>query len=284
MVSEWSEDDAPEPVVLQFNAHKCHATLLGLTNADGSINLPAILHLPSQGTFRITAPQSAGAKLGYDARRAIGPFVQIVFPPATKETPHVEYHWEATVIYPQLAGIENDVRFDGFRRCWLNVLQVNPRLGVLGNNAVSDTCASCVMECADIAMHTNRIVNVGTGELQAIAPFNDNGQVVPFDRLLSKPAELEVTCELHPWTRAYVIVLDHPYFAITGNAGDFSIDGLPPGTYHLRAWHPVLGLVDQTVTVSGGGTASVAMRLPGENIQAAPQPAAPESSRAAPKA
>jgi hypothetical protein len=118
---------------------------------------------------------------------------------------------------------------------------------------------------ADVAMHSNRIINVGTGEVQAIAPFNDNGQVVPFDKLLTKPAELEVTCELHPWTKAYLVVLDHPYYAITGKAGDFSIDGIPAGTYHMRAWHPVLGLVDQTVTVAAGGTISAAMKLPGEN-------------------
>jgi hypothetical protein len=125
---------------------------------------------------------------------------------------------------------------------------------------------------ADVAMHSNRIINVGTGEVQAIAPFNDNGQVVPFDKLLTKPVELEVTCELHPWTKAYLVVLDHPYYATTGKAGDFSIDGIPAGTYHLRAWHPVLGLVDQTVTVAAGGTISAAMKLPGEN---APPPAAP---------
>lgn len=128
---------------------------------------------------------------------------------------------------------------------------------------------------ADIAMHTNRIVDVASGELQAFAPFNDNGQVVPFDRLLTKPAELEVTCELHPWTKAYVLVLDHPYFAMTGKGGDFSIDGVPPGTYHLRAWHPVLGLVDQTVTVGGGGVATVAMKLPGEKGSPLPAPTAP---------
>jgi hypothetical protein len=128
---------------------------------------------------------------------------------------------------------------------------------------------------ADIAMHANRIVDVASGELRALAPFNDNGQVVPFDKLLTKPAELEVTCELHPWTKAYVLVLDHPYFATTGKNGDFSIDGVPPGTYHLRAWHPVLGLVDQTVTVGGGGLATVAMKLPGEKSSALPVPAAP---------
>jgi len=126
-------------------------------------------------------------------------------------------------------------------------------------------------------------VNVGTGELQGLAPFNDNGQVVPFDRILTKPAELEVTCEFHPWMRSYLIVLDHPYFAMTGNAGDFSIDGVPAGTYHLRAWHPILGLVDQTVTVTGGGTASVAMKLPGEKAPALPAPpSTPDTTRAKP--
>jgi hypothetical protein len=130
----------------------------------------------------------------------------------------------------------------------------------------------------DVAMHSNRIVDVASGELQALAPFNDNGQVIPYDKVLSKPAELEVTCELHPWTRGYILVLDHPYFAMTGKGGDFSIDGVPAGTYHLRAWHPVLGLVDQTVTVSGGGVATVAMKLPGENAPALPAPAPPPES------
>jgi hypothetical protein len=136
---------------------------------------------------------------------------------------------------------------------------------------------------ADVAMHTNRIVNVGTGELQALAPFNDNGQVVPFDKILTKPEELEITCELHPWTRAYVVVLDHPYFATSGQSGDFSIDGIPPGTYHLRAWHPVLGLVDQAVTVTAGGSANVSMKLPGEKAPATSTPA-PETSPGRPKA
>jgi hypothetical protein len=130
---------------------------------------------------------------------------------------------------------------------------------------------------ADAAMHRNRIIDVASGETQAIAPFNDNGQVIPFDRLLTKTAELEVTCDLHPWSKAYVLVFDHPYYAVTGKSGDFSIEGVPAGTYHLRAWHPVLGLVDQSVVVGGGAQAMVALKLPGETApaQIAPQAPAP---------
>jgi hypothetical protein len=129
---------------------------------------------------------------------------------------------------------------------------------------------------ADVAMHRNRIIDVATGEMLAIAPFNDNGQVIPFDHLLTKTAELEVTCDLHPWTKAYVLVFDHPYYAVTGKSGDFAIEGLPPGTYHMRAWHPVLGLVDRTVTVGVGESASVVLKLPGE-VTGQPPAAAPES-------
>jgi len=140
---------------------------------------------------------------------------------------------------------------------------------------------------ADVAMHRNKIIDVATGEVVGIAPFNDNGQVVPFDRLLKKTAQLEVVDELHPWSKANLIVLDHPYHAVSGKSGDFSIEGIPPGTYHLRAWHPALGLVDQTVTVSAGAQANVTLKLPGDrgpaNVVPAP-PAAPESLVSAPPA
>jgi carboxypeptidase family protein len=113
----------------------------------------------------------------------------------------------------------------------------------------------------DAALHHNRIINVGTGKMEAMAPFNDNGQVVPFDKLLTTPAELEVLCDLHPWSRAWIVVLDHPYYAMSSKSGDFTIDGIPPGTYHLRAWHPALGRADQTITVAAGGQSAVSLEL-----------------------
>jgi len=45
-----------------------------------------------------------------------------------------------------------------------------------------------------------------------VAPFNDDGEVVPVDRF-REPAEIEVVCEQHPWTHAWIAVLDHPYYA-----------------------------------------------------------------------
>jgi hypothetical protein len=157
LISQWSDDDPPEPVVLDFDLKQCHATVLGLVKSEGKVALPAVMHLPDQGSFRVTAKGRAGATLDFDARRAVGPFAKVSFPPATRESPRVEYVLEVAAIHPQLPGIADDPRFRGFRRNWLNILQVNPRLGVLANNSASDTCASCVAEYADVALYSPRL-------------------------------------------------------------------------------------------------------------------------------
>ena len=132
------------------------------------------------------------------------------------------------------------------------------------------------MASQDVAMHMNHIIDVGSGELAGIAPFNDNGEVVPFDSLLKKPAQLEITCQLHPWAKAWILVLDHPYFAVTERNGSFTIPDIPPGTYRVKAWHPKLGVREQTVTLAEGGTASVSLELAA--------PAAPAPSPTPPSA
>jgi hypothetical protein len=112
----------------------------------------------------------------------------------------------------------------------------------------------------DRTLHTNRFINVGTGQITALAPFNDDGEVVPVDKL-KEPAEVEVVCEEHPWTHAWIAVLDHPYFAQTSASGAFTIDGIPPGRYRVRAWHPSLGFSDDSVTVTAGQQTNVAFRI-----------------------
>src|ERR1035441_4305355 len=157
--SHWSVDDPPEPLVLDADNSICHVTLLGLMETNGAIRLPAIMHFPDQGSFRISATPKAIKALGYET----GPgdmggnqakAVKITFPGATREIPVVKYRWEVLAMHPKVAAIGADVRFDGFRRNWLNILQLSPHWRMLANHAASDTCAFCYYEYADIAERT----------------------------------------------------------------------------------------------------------------------------------
>jgi plastocyanin len=56
-------------------------------------------------------------------------------------------------------------------------------------------------------------------------------------------------CDVHAWMSAYVGVVPHPYFAVTGKEGAFELQTIPPGTYTVEAWHEKLGRQTQTVTL-----------------------------------
>ena len=64
-----------------------------------------------------------------------------------------------------------------------------------------------------------------------------------------------IKCDVHPWMKNYTQVFDHPYFAVTGNDGTFSISDVPDGTYEVVAWQEKFGskrTLSQRVTVSSG--------------------------------
>ena len=92
------------------------------------------------------------------------------------------------------------------------------------------------------------------------AEFNQGQPIqnMEFDKTFDK-AEVMVPfkCDVHPWMNAYLGVLDHPYYAVSGEDGSFSLDKLPAGTYTLEAWHEELGTATQQVTVAAGQTADV---------------------------
>jgi hypothetical protein len=151
-VSQWSAASAPEPLVLTFETSNCFTTVLGVFNNDGTLRLPALMHLPGQGSLRITAKGAKDMALGYttQGRR----LVIVKFPAATAANPRLEYRLDVTAIYPKLPGIAGDHRFDSFRRNWIDVLQLNPRLRQLANSSGSTSCAFCYYEYADIAAQT----------------------------------------------------------------------------------------------------------------------------------
>jgi hypothetical protein len=56
---------------------------------------------------------------------------------------------------------------------------------------------------------------------------------------------------------AKIKVLDTPYYAVTAPDGGFTIDGLPPGTYDVEAWHPHGDPWTGKVTIAAGAKATL---------------------------
>ena len=73
-----------------------------------------------------------------------------------------------------------------------------------------------------------------------------------------------VKCNVHPWMKSYIGVVDNPYFAVTGAQGTFELKNVPPGDYTLEAWHEKYGTAEQKVTLAPSGTQTVEFAFKGE--------------------
>ncbi len=76
-------------------------------------------------------------------------------------------------------------------------------------------------------------------------------------KMPDEPTVMRFQCDLHPWTRGFVVVTDHPFFAVTDEGGRFAIRGVPPGKYAVEALHSRYGVRRiAEVVVAEGATAT----------------------------
>jgi hypothetical protein len=80
------------------------------------------------------------------------------------------------------------------------------------------------------------------------------------EKYLRKPEVAKrIYCDVHNWMVSWLAVLPHPFHAVTGADGSFTIENVPPGTYPLAAWHERAELGEKAVdvTVKPGETVEV---------------------------
>jgi hypothetical protein len=87
----------------------------------------------------------------------------------------------------------------------------------------------------------------------------------PLERKFTQPEiMIRVKCNIHNWMHAWIGVVDHPYFAVTGADGAFELKNVPPGEYTIEAWQEELGTQESHVTVAPSGKAEIAFTFKGE--------------------
>ncbi len=101
---------------------------------------------------------------------------------------------------------------------------------------------------SDPVFHNVRAITEKNETFNVAMP-NKNDRIT---KIFDKPEiYLQTKCSVHPWMGAYIGVVEHPFFSVTNEAGEFEIKNLPPGTYILEAWHEVFGKQSREITVTG---------------------------------
>ena len=91
-----------------------------------------------------------------------------------------------------------------------------------------------------------------TMHTQSLRAQGETEKVFPSPKLRHAVA-VGLTCDRHDFMENWLYVVKNPYYAISDESGNFEIGHAPPGDYDLVAWHPVLGMQKQRVTIAPQG-------------------------------
>ncbi len=87
---------------------------------------------------------------------------------------------------------------------------------------------------------------------QSLRSQGQTEKVFPAQKM-RRAVAVVLTCDRHDFMENWLYVVKNPYYAISDESGGFEISQVPPGDYTLVAWHPVLGMKEQPVTVTPDG-------------------------------
>jgi len=76
-----------------------------------------------------------------------------------------------------------------------------------------------------------------------------------------KPEIVKVKCDVHGWMSGWIVVMDHPWYAVTDGKGAFKLENVPAGKHKVEVWHETLGKVTKEVEVKAGAEVKVAFEL-----------------------
>lgn len=106
---------------------------------------------------------------------------------------------------------------------------------------------------SDPTLHNVHSLSKLNTQFNRAQPMKNMVMTEKFDKIET----FKVKCEVHPWMNAYIGVFNHPYFAVTGDDGSFTLKGVPPGEYTIEAWQEKYGSQTAKVKVEASGKVTV---------------------------
>ncbi len=106
---------------------------------------------------------------------------------------------------------------------------------------------------SDGILHNVHVFAMKNEAVNRAMPGRVTSMGVSFDRR----ERIRVGCDVHKWMGAWIVVAEHPYYAVTGKDGTFRLENVPVGTHTVKIWHEKLGKQEKEVTVTPGQDAQV---------------------------
>lgn len=118
------------------------------------------------------------------------------------------------------------------------------------------------MKGATIVLKSSDPINHNiNAKMRTNSPFNSvlqPSQTVNYQPPAAERGPIEVNCDIHPWMRAYWLIIDSPYFAVTDEKGNYEIKNVPAGSQKVVVWQEATNYVTpasgEAITIKAGGT------------------------------
>ena len=136
-----------------------------------------------------------------------------------------------------------------------------PFVSIVQNNG------TFTMTNKDPVLHNAQLYQNGVGNLLLTVPNPPHSSGTFPIRFEHHNRIYQMICGMHEFMQTWGYAVDNPYYALTDERGAFRIDGLPPGTYKVIAWHPHLQPIERTVTIAPNGTASLAFDFDANTVK-----------------
>jgi plastocyanin len=131
--------------------------------------------------------------------------------------------------------------------CWFSPRVLGIRVGQTLKVTNSDPLTHNIHPLAQVNREWN----------QSQSPGDD-----PLTRRFAQPeVMIRVKCNIHSWMHAWIGVVAHPYFAVTGADGSFQLNNLPPVAYTIEAWQEQLGRQEQQVALAPSGKNDIVFKF-----------------------
>ncbi len=246
------------------------AVILVLLNGCKAKKEPQAVSPPPAPVFYKVDPATAGVlegKIHFTGKRPAYQPIDMSEEPACVEAHHGRPHDESEVIGPGgglanvfiyvKSGLEGKsfetpttpVTIDQ-QGCWFSPRVLGIQVGQVLRVVNSDPVTHNIHPLAQINREWNH--SQGQGDAPLARKF------------LHPEIMIRVKCNIHRWMRAYIGVVDNPYFAVSSTDGSFAIPNLPPGDYVIEAWHETLGTQEQKVTIPASGKVAANFTFKGE--------------------